>query len=195
MPPHAVEPFFEIDALVRSPRDQELAPLDRAVTDAERADIDEFLDAAMPGLKKALATLREKDVKLADERYRSLYPKLGRAMELKKSDPETYALVLQALSLKRQINEHARVLAEYRDPAKADLQAQVSTHRKALEDAIDRGLTLAEQVRDRLRARRSKDRAEVVQRIADWAIQRERMESMERRDHDQPPRPDRDDAD
>lgn len=182
LPPHAIEPFFEIDALVRNPRDAELPPLDRDLTDDERANVDEFLASAMPALKQQLTQLREKDAAAASERYRGLFTKLGRAMELKRDDPETYTLALEALRLKRQINEHARAIAN----AKAGGGAvDTNEHRQSLEKAIDRGLTIAEQVRDRLRARRSKERSDVIKRIADWAIQRERMEQAERRARDE----------
>lgn len=180
------DPLARLQELVHDPDAERVAPLDRAVTADEKKEINDFLTQAMPPLKDQLARLEEHDADAAAERYRQIYPKLARARALKAEDAELYNLVLEGLSIRRKSIEAARVLAG--GDASSDKPEQAALKRQELRTLIDRGLTVADQVRDKMQARRMKDREKFVNSLADLMIDRERLRGAPS------PRPDKGDG-
>lgn len=176
-PPPPMEPFTEIDQLVRRPGDERLPPLDRDLSPEERTAVNEFLSAAMPGLAADLKRLSERDEPAAAERYRRVFPRLQRALELRERNPELYQLVLGGLTARRAMMDQARGLSRM-DKEAPDFGAK----RRELLDTVDHLLSVSQQVRQIIAAEKVKDRAALVERIADWAVQHERDPGERRND-------------
>lgn len=171
-------------------------PLDRPLTDEERAAVREFLRTAQPRLHEMFAELEAADPDEASRRLREMFPRIRPMIELRQNDPALYELRMRELRTGREAMESARKFIEVeraantpeaeRTRAEASLRAAVGAHLDARAE-IGRH-ELARQIE---RARRdiaeiegrSADRDADVQRMMTRMIERERQRA---RDGDKP---------
>lgn len=173
--------FDDLDELVRvheteMPRPERPAPGQRptrTLTPADRAAMHEYLAAAAPELDRQLRELHERDADAAADRYQRMLPRMSRVIDLKTSDPEMFAMVVEGTRLRRESGELARWIV--RHEADPDMQEQVAQRRAALRQLSDRALIVAEQAAARFAQRRAAMRDELADRVVDMMIERERF--------------------
>ncbi|MBX3403352.1 MAG: hypothetical protein KF699_08080 [Phycisphaeraceae bacterium] len=171
-------------------------PLDRPLTDEERAAVREFLRTAQPRLHEMFAELEAADPDEAARRLREMFPRIRPMIELRQNDPALYELRMRELRTGREAMEAARRFIEVertasspeaeRTRAEAALRAAVGAHLDARAE-IGRH-ELARQIERAQRdlaeiEGRSADRDADVQRMMTRMIERERQRA---RDGDKP---------
>ena len=113
-------------------------PLDRPLTDEERAAVREFLRTAQPRLHEMFAELEAADPDEASRRLREMFPRIRPMIELRQNDPALYELRMRELRTGREAMESARKFIEVeraantpeaeRSRAEAALRAAVGAH-------------------------------------------------------------------
>lgn len=190
--PSSLDPFVELDPLIRDPRAERLPPLDRDLTTAERTEVNEFLASAIPNLKEQLVKLESHDEAAAQERYRQLFPKLERSRALKREDPELYALVLEGLRLRGACIGHAKWIA--RNESDTAKKTEVQARQAELKTVLGQSFVVADKVRQRLAERRLRERERIIDELAQYMVNKERLNDPEMGppgdDRDGPPPPD-----
>lgn len=168
--------FEVLDELVRV-SSAEIPPSEarpeRPLSDDERSAMHEYLAAAAPDLNEQLRQLHERDAEAARERYQRILPRMARVLELRASDPEMFAMVVEGAELRRLTGETARWIA--RHDGEPDRESQVAARRAELRSLAERVLVLSERVADRLAQRRAQSRDEIVDRIAVIMVEREKF--------------------
>ena len=172
----------------RGGRGRDRGPMDRPMTDEDRAGVREFLKVAQPRLFEMLERLEKENPAEAQRKLAEAFPRVRPLMELRQTDPGLFELRMKDLRLGREAMEAARWLADHedspRDVSEADLAAKQKSLKAALGAQFDARTEimrheLAMQTRRHEEAkneleRRAADRDQAVESIMARILERER---------------------
>lgn len=116
-------------------------PLDRPMTDEDRAAVREFLKVAQPRLFEMLQRFEREDPAEAQRKLAEAFPRVRPLIELRSTDPALFELRMKDLRLGREAMEAARWLADQEgssgDISDADRAARQQPLREALAAQFD----------------------------------------------------------